>query len=102
LEEEAPEHIVQVNWDGHAEHRYAIDILIRALDRHGLLNDITGVLSREAVNLTAMNTHLDRRQGLVEFRMTIEVTGLVLLGRLLDKIGQIPNLVEVKRCRLDR
>jgi len=101
LEEEAPEHIVQVNWDGYAEQRYGIDILVRALDRHGLLHDITGVLSRESVNLTSMSTQMDRRQGLVEFRMTIEVTGLVLLGRVLDKIGQIPNLVEVKRCRLN-
>lgn len=101
LAEEDPEHVVQVNWDSDAEHRYAIDILIRALDRHGLLHDITGVLSRESVNLTAMSTKMDRRQGLVEFRMTIEVTGLVLLGRVLDKIGQLPNLVEVKRCRLD-
>jgi GTP pyrophosphokinase len=101
LAEEDPEHVVQVNWDGDAEHRYAIDILIRALDRHGLLHDITGVLSRESVNLIAMNSQMDRRQGLVEFRMTIEVTGLVLLGRVLDKIGQLPNLVEVKRCRLD-
>jgi len=31
--------------------------------------------------------------------MTIEVPGLVLLGRVLDKIGQLPNLVEVKRYR---
>jgi len=101
LAEEDPEHVVQVNWDGDAEHRYAIDILVRALDRHGLLHDITGVLSRETVNLTSMSSKMDRRQGMVEFRMTIEVTGLVLLGRVLDKIGQLPNLVEVKRCRLD-
>lgn len=99
LEEEDPERVVQVNWDGPAKRSYAIDILIRALDRHGLLHDITGVLSHESVNVIALSSQLDRRQGLVELRMTIEVTGLVLLGRLLDKIGQIPNLVEVKRCR---
>ena len=100
LVEEDPERIVQVNWDGQAERTYAIDILIRALDRHGLLHDITGVLTRESVNVLAMNSKLDRRQGLVELCMTIEVPGLVLLGRVLDKIGQLPNLVEVKRCRL--
>ena len=100
LAEEDPEHVVQVSWDGHAARRYGIDILVRALDRPRLLHDITGVLSRESVNLTSMTSHMDRRQGLVEFRMTIEVTGLVLLGRVLDKIGQLPNLVDVKRCRL--
>lgn len=99
FEEEDPERIVQVLWDGQAERRYAIDLLIRALDRHGLLHDITGVLSRESVNLTEMSSKMDRRQGLVEFYMTIEVPGLVVLGRVLDKIGQLPNLVEVKRCR---
>jgi len=99
LEEDDPERIVQVLWDGQAERRYAVDLLIRALDRHGLLHDITGVLSRETVNLTEMTTKMDRRQGLVEFCMTIEVPGLVVLGRVLDKIGQLPNLVEVKRYR---
>ncbi|MEZ5523832.1 MAG: bifunctional (p)ppGpp synthetase/guanosine-3',5'-bis(diphosphate) 3'-pyrophosphohydrolase [Pseudomonadales bacterium] len=99
LEEEDPERIVRVDWEGPARRRYAIDILIRALDRHGLLHDITGVLTRESVNVMALSSQLDRRQGLVELRMTVEVNGLVLLGRLLDKIGQIPNLVEVKRCR---
>ena len=101
LEEEDPERVVCVNWDGQTKRSYAIDILIRALDRHGLLHDITGVLSLESVNVLAMNSQLDRRQGLVELRMTIEVTGLVLLGRLFDKIGQIPNMVEVKRCRIN-
>ena len=100
LEEENPERIVQVNWDAKAERSYAIDILIRALDRHGLLHDITGVLSRESVNVLALSSNMDRRQGLVDLRMTIEVSGLVLLGHLLDQIGQLPNLVEVKRCRL--
>ena len=91
---------MQVNWDAKAERSYAIDILIRALDRHGLLHDITGVLSRESVNVLALSSNMDRRQGLVDLRMTIEVSGLVLLGHLLDQIGQLPNLVEVKRCRL--
>jgi GTP pyrophosphokinase len=97
--EEDPGRFVPVRWDGQAERRYAVDLLVRALDRHGLLHDITGVLSAESVNMTAMNLKIDRRQGLVELHMTIEVPGLVLLGRVLDKIGQIPNLVEVKRYR---
>ncbi|MEH6358378.1 MAG: bifunctional (p)ppGpp synthetase/guanosine-3',5'-bis(diphosphate) 3'-pyrophosphohydrolase [Pseudomonadales bacterium] len=97
--EEDPARVVQVRWDGQAERRYAVDLLVRALDRHGLLHDITGVLSTESINMVAMSLNMDRRQGLVELHMTIEVPGLVLLGRVLDKIGQIPNLVEVKRYR---
>lgn len=98
-EEEDPARVVQVRWDGQVERRHAVDLLVRALDRHGLLHDITGVLAAESVNMIAMSLKMDRRQGLAELYMTIEVPGLVLLGRVLDKIGQIPNLVEVKRYR---
>jgi len=99
FKEEDPERIVQVDWAGSPEQRHGVDLVVRALDRHGLMHEITGVLSKESVNLTEMSVKADPSQGLVELYMTIEVSGLVMLSRVLDKVGQLPNLVEVKRYR---
>jgi GTP pyrophosphokinase len=74
---------------------YSVDIAVECSDRTGLLRDITEVLSRESINVTAVNTI--SRQGTAYMNFTMEVTGVTQLQRALKLIGEIPSVLSTRR-----
>jgi GTP pyrophosphokinase len=59
------------------------------------LRDITEVLSRETINVTAVNTL--SRQGTAHMNFTIEVIGVTQLQHALKLIGEIPSVLSARR-----
>jgi GTP pyrophosphokinase len=59
------------------------------------LRDITEVLSRETINVTAVHTVARRK--IVQMNFTLEVTGVTQLQRALKLIGDIPSIVSARR-----
>ena len=47
-----PERLVEINWTESDGERYQADIRIKALDRVGMLNDITAIFSEAKTNIT--------------------------------------------------
>jgi GTP pyrophosphokinase len=90
-----PERIVSAQWGGGSDALYPVDIVIEAQDRRGLLRDISEVLSREKINVTAANTQ--SRQGRARMAFTIEVSGLAQLARVLKLIGGIGGVERASR-----
>ncbi|MFP8965586.1 GTP diphosphokinase [Pokkaliibacter sp. CJK22405] len=99
LQEKEPQRIVQVSWGEEPEQTYPVDIVVEAFDRSGLLRDLTSTLSNEKVNILAFNTHTDKVHSTARLSMTLEISRLEQLGRLMDKIGQLPNVIDVHRQR---
>jgi GTP pyrophosphokinase len=97
LQEHQPKRIIDVSWGDSPEKVYPVEISVRAFDRRGLLKDITGVMSNENVNVLAMNTLSHQQDGTADMLFTIEIDSLDHLGRLLGKIDQLSNVMEVKR-----
>lgn len=97
LQEEEPARVLDVQWNQSESTVYPVDINIRAWDRTGLLRDITGVLANEHVNVTGVQTRSDKQDGTATMLITVEVGSLDALGRLLVKIEQQPNIIEVRR-----
>ena len=98
LESSDHERIIEVSWgDEEAGQAYPVDILIDALDRHGLLRDIMVVLSNERISVISVNTRTDKKQGTARVLITFEINRLEDLGRVMDKIGQLPNISDVHR-----
>ena len=96
--EQAPERTVEVSWgDEKSEQEYPVDIVITAFDRQGLLRDITSILANEKINLIAANTLSDTRGNLARMRLTIEISDLSRLSRVLGKIAQLQNVTDVAR-----
>jgi GTP pyrophosphokinase len=94
----APERVVDVNWgDETRDEEYPVMILITAFDRQGLLRDITSILANEKINLIAANTLSDVDGGMARMRLTIEITDLNSLSRILGKIAQLKNVTDVTR-----
>jgi GTP pyrophosphokinase len=99
LQEREPERIVEVDWGEEGETTYPVDIYIEAFDRSGLLRDVMLVLAAENLNIIAANTLSDKRENMARLTLTVEISSLDLLGKMMDKINQVPNVMEVHRQR---
>lgn len=93
---DSPQRLIEVEWGGAAE-TYPVDIRVVANDRQGLLRDISSVLANEKINVIAVETISDKQKNLAYMTLTAEIGGIGELSRILDKIGQLPNIIEVKR-----
>ncbi|MBU2705744.1 GTP diphosphokinase [Zooshikella marina] len=100
LQEQEPERMIEVDWGGKYEETYPVDVEVLAYDRPGLLRDITVVLANERVNVLAVNTQSSKHDSLARMQLTIEVPSLQMLGRVLTRINQLPNVIEANRHRL--
>lgn len=95
-----PERMIQVNWGPVPVQTYPVEIVIKAYDRSGLLRDVTQVLLNEKLNVLAVNTHSNKEDNTASMSITVEIPGLDALGRLLARIGQLPNIIEARRHRV--
>ena len=92
-----PERIISVDWGEEPTHQYSVDILIEAFDRHGLLRDITAMLDRERVNVSAMQTLSNKSKNTVDMVLKLEVTDFSELSRVLARLSRLPNVSSVRR-----
>ena len=90
-----PERAIDAAWGESGERVYAAEIVVRSHDRPGLLKDISEVLSRERVNVTAVNT-LSRGQ-LASMAFTIEVQDSLQLARLLGMVADVRGVYSATR-----
>ncbi|RDL44717.1 GTP diphosphokinase [Marinomonas piezotolerans] len=94
-----PERVVEVSWGEELDNLYPVNIQVQAYDRTGLLNDITALLANESVNLLSMNTLSAKADHTASIRFTIEVGEISVLSKLLHRINQLPNVLNVFRER---
>jgi GTP pyrophosphokinase len=99
LAEEHPERVIVAEWGGRAYDKekstFSVDILVQAMDRRGLLRDISEVLLREKLNLTAVNTQ--SKKNTANMRFTLEVGGVPQLQRALVQIRKVKGVLEARR-----
>ncbi len=96
-QEEEPERIIEVSWAEKPGQSYSVIIDIEAFDRYGLLKDITTLLDRESVNISAMQTLSNKERNTVDMLLTIEIGDFGELSRALAKLNQLPNIFSVRR-----
>ena len=98
LESNDQKRMIEVSWgDESSGQSYTVDIVIDALDRHGLLRDVMIVMSNERTLVMSVNTKTDKAQGTARLLISVEVKQLESLGRAMDKIAQLPNVIDVHR-----
>ncbi|MEM7612298.1 MAG: bifunctional (p)ppGpp synthetase/guanosine-3',5'-bis(diphosphate) 3'-pyrophosphohydrolase [Pseudomonadota bacterium] len=92
-----PERLIDVSWQADEQARYPVSIRIEAADRHGLLKDVSGVLSDEAIRILGNESHSDDRTLSAVVNVRAEVDGLERLSRALNKLTQLPGVTRVSR-----
>ncbi|WP_193016245.1 GTP diphosphokinase [Proteus sp. FME41] len=93
----APERIVDAVWGENYSSGYSLVVRVVANDRSGLLRDITTILANEKVNVLGVSSRSDVKQQIATIDMNIEIYNLQVLGRILAKLNQLPDVIEAKR-----
>jgi len=99
INEKKQERLIQVEWGGVQQKTYPVDIFIQAYDRPGLLRDITTLLAAERVRVLALQTATNTLENTANSTVTLEIPDLTQLSRVIEKLSQLPNVIEVKRKR---
>ncbi len=91
-----PERLVPVSWGAEANETHPVPVRMIALDRVGLLKDVSTLLSDERVNILSVltQTHDDRT---VTLLLTVEVEGVGQLSRIMHRLESLRDVVEVRR-----
>jgi GTP pyrophosphokinase len=91
-----PERLIEVTWGSNPGDTFPVGIHVRAWDRVGLLKDISTLLADERVNILYMQTVTDDDRT-VNLYVTIEVSNVGQLSKILNKIESVPAVDEVRR-----
>jgi GTP pyrophosphokinase len=91
-----PERLIDVEWAPTTKSVFLVQIQVEALDRSGLLSDVTRVLSEHHVNiLSATVSTTDDRLALSRF--VFEMGDTVHLDRVLNAVRRIDAVYDVYR-----
>ncbi|GAB7265404.1 hypothetical protein DZJ_19540 [Dickeya ananatis] len=99
LRSHAPERIVEAVWGESYSSGYSLVVRVTANDRSGLLRDITTILANEKVNVLGVSSRSDVKQQLATIDMDIEIYNLQVLGRVLAKLNQLPDVIDARRLQ---
>jgi GTP pyrophosphokinase len=91
-----PERLVEVEWAPSAAATYVVSIQVEALDRHGLLSDVTRVLSDDRVSILSAQVTTNRDRVAVS-RFTFEMAEAKHLKHLLRAIRNIEGVYDAQR-----
>ncbi len=89
--------LVEVDWGEKSNARYVVDLRIEAFERPGLLRDVSALLSLEGVNVQALSLNVAAEDHIATMSLTTEVDGGEQLARLINRLGQLPNVFDVQR-----
>ncbi len=97
LDESKRDHLIEADWGEQQSKTYAVSIHVEAFDRQGLLSDVSKVLTDEKVDVVGVNTQSNKLDQSAVMSIDIEISDLSQLGRVMDKINQLQNIVSVSR-----
>ena len=102
LRRKSPDRVIEVDWSGRVGDArdgksalYPVDVAIEALDRQGLLRDISDVFAREKMNVIGVQTQSVK--GVAWMTFTIEVADARQVARAMSVVGDVNGVRTVRR-----
>jgi GTP pyrophosphokinase len=93
------ERVIEVQWGDSCADKgasvYPVDVAIEAVDRQGLLRDISEVFTKEKMNVIGVQTQSLR--GMAWMTFTVEVADSGRLGRVLRSVGELEGVRLARR-----
>jgi GTP pyrophosphokinase len=90
-----PERLIEVSW-GREQRTFPVQVSVRAFNRTGLLHDISGILTREHVNIVTVGVG-KKNENPITLHFTLEITDINQLTRILAKISNVTNVIGARR-----
>jgi len=101
LQRKSPDRVIDVQWGGSNNSSrgegayYPVDVAVEALDRQGLLRDISDVFAREKMNVIGVQTQSVK--GIAWMTFTIEVADARQVARAMSVVGDVAGVRVVRR-----
>ncbi|MBT0569303.1 bifunctional (p)ppGpp synthetase/guanosine-3',5'-bis(diphosphate) 3'-pyrophosphohydrolase [Curvibacter sp. CHRR-16] len=92
----SPDRVIDVAWGSElgAAH-YPVDVAVEAIDRQGLLRDISEVFTKEKMNVIGVQTQSVK--GIAWMTFTVEVNNASRLQRVLKLVGELAGVKSARR-----
>ncbi|WP_363320958.1 bifunctional (p)ppGpp synthetase/guanosine-3',5'-bis(diphosphate) 3'-pyrophosphohydrolase [Mahella sp.] len=91
-----PERLIDVQWDEAPKTAYDAGVQVTAQDRFALLADITNTISESKIMVTSVNAK-SRQDGIAVINLTVQITGLQQLDKLMKQLRKLPKVISVER-----
>jgi GTP pyrophosphokinase len=102
LQRTSPDRVIDVQWGGETSAArdgvarvYPVDVAVEAVDRQGLLRDISDVFAREKMNVIGVQTQSVR--GVAWMTFTVEVSDSRQVTRAMSVVGDVSGVRAVRR-----
>ncbi len=99
LSTRSAERVIEVRWGerkgGPEAAVYPVDVAVEALDRQGLLRDISEVFSKEKINVIGVQTQSIKGMAFMTF--TVETPDAALIGRVLSSLKNVKGVRNARR-----
>ena len=92
-----PERWVNAHWAGDVKDDFKSTLHILAVDRAGLLADVTQQLSNMKIFIHALNSRQERGSGNAFISAIISINGLPQLQNIIERLGKIPGVISIDR-----
>ena len=95
-----PEREVEVQWGQKTNENqqfYQVKVQIIAMDRQGLLRDVSTIISNERVSIVGVESHSDPSKQTMVMSITMETPNSDTLSKVIGKLLQLEDVGEVKR-----
>lgn len=92
------ERVIPVTWGQHAAAQsahYAVDVLVEAHDRPGLLRDVCDALAQGKTHVVAMNSQTQREHATIT--LTVQTSDTAKLGPVLARVAQVNGVLKARR-----
>ena len=98
IESVEPERVVSANWTGEHTTDFLADIQIEANDRHGLLAEITTIISNSKTPVKSINARTNKSL-IAIINFTIQVNDIEQLEKIMKDFRKISGVIDVYRNR---
>lgn len=76
---------------------YTVDIQVTGFNKPGLISDVAQVLAKEQINVVNIATKRGNTELISLLSISIQIENTVQLFEVLEKIAQLPNVMDAKR-----
>jgi len=97
LSVKTPSRVLGVTWGKLGSAEFPVDIEVQAFDRRGLVRDVSAALADANIGIRGMTTSTDKRDNVAHMRISISITGLAQLSKVLTRVGQLSNVISARR-----
>jgi GTP pyrophosphokinase len=89
--------VLRVEWNLESDSLLPVRIRVEALDRHGLLRDVSDVMALERLSIDGVNSDTDPNDRIATIVMRTAVRDSEQLGRVLQRLSAVPNVLRALR-----